>query len=221
MLSRGMRNHQPVSACINLQPGTAPVQLRLQPECGNMPRITHEHRKWNLCRRRRRDQMAGFVRLGRHLLQVRQVQPPTKQVFLVVAPWSRQVCLCLGNPLLQSKCVNPLPANLRILGIKLMRNLQFLATGSEERIDVIQISQQQVGSRIARIKPGGLHCGLSGNPWHSLAKLDLAAQRNQCRRIRINRQRRLHRIHGFLQLLLMQQRMNQPHGQFRVARMAA
>ena len=102
-----------------------------------------------------------------------------------------------------------------------MRNLQFLATGSEERTDVIQISQQQVGARIAWIQICSFNRSLSSYPWRSLPKLNLAAQRNQRRRIGRSSQRRLHRIRRILNFLLMQQRMNQPHGQFRIAGMAA
>ena len=102
-----------------------------------------------------------------------------------------------------------------------MRNFQFLAARRKERTDVIQISQQQAGSRIAGVQPRSLNRGVIRYPWRSLTKLDLAAQRNQCRRIGRNGQRRLHRIRCLLNLLLMQQRMNQPHGQFRIARMAA
>ena len=77
-----------------------------------------------------------------------------------------------------------------------------------------------MGSRIARVDRVGFASGLIGEPGSSLAKLNLAAQGKQCSRFRRGGQRSIYGIFRFAQLLLVQERMNQPNCCIRVAWMA-
>ena len=104
------------------------------------------------------------------------------QLVRVVALRSSQVGLQFRDALLEGKREQPLLANLRIVGVELMRVQERLPSCGVERVYPCQIGNQQLRSRAAWIQLDRIIGRLGRRPRLALAKLDFSAQRDQrCR----------------------------------------
>ena len=124
-----------------------------------------------------------------------------------------------SDPLFQRLGRYPCPANVGVVGIELMRCLDFAQGRCVVGVEPVINRQRQVEPRVAGIGLQGCIERLLLFPRNALAVLDFRQRRQQLYRLRSLSQRCLYRRFRLVHLLLRNQRADQPRRQLIVFRL--